>query len=329
MDASVAVIGAGYWGKNLLRNFHDLGALAAVCDADPEVVGRFKASYPGIAGFDDVDEVLQDAAIEAVAIATPAATHADLARRALERGKHVFVEKPLALDEEGAAAVCRLAAERHLTLMVGHLLLYHPAFIALKAAVDEGKIGNLLYVHSTRASFGKFRQEENALWSFAPHDISMMLALVGRTPARVTCNGAAWLNPKVADTTLSHLDFGGGVQGHIFVSWLHPYKDHRLVVIGESGMLVFNDTLPGAEKLLLYPHSVNWNGDLPVPNKAEMRPLPYAEDEEPLRGECRHFLDCVASGEPPRSDGSEGLRVLKVLGACQSALVSGAPVDLG
>jgi UDP-2-acetamido-3-amino-2,3-dideoxy-glucuronate N-acetyltransferase len=328
MTAATAVIGTGYWGKNLLRNLDALGALAAFCDADADAVGRFAGEYPHAKACTDLSAVLGDPAIDAVAIATPAATHAELARKALEHGKHVFVEKPLALEPGPAQAVCRLAQEKGLILMVGHLLLYHPAFIALRAAVEEGKIGPLRYIHATRASFGKIRQEENALWSFAPHDISMMLALTGRLPGRVTCNGAAWLNPEVADTTLSHLDFGGGVQGHIFVSWLHPYKDHRLVVIGEKGMLVFNDTVAGAEKLVFYPHSVSWQDDLPVPNKAEAESLPYDMDKEPLRNECQHFLDCIAAGTQPRSDGAEGLRVLQVLDACQRALAAGAACDV-
>lgn len=323
---TAAVVGTGYWGRNLLRNFDALGALSAFCDSDPEALARFAEQYPNARAYDSLDALLSDPSIRSVAIATPAATHGALARRVLESGRHVFVEKPLSLDTAEAAELGRLADNRGLVLMVGHLLLYHPAFVALRKSVAEGTIGDLRYIHSTRASFGKIRQEENALWSFAPHDVSMMLALTGRMPERVYCNGAAWLNPAVADTTLSHLDFGGGVQGHIFVSWLHPYKDHRLVVIGAKGMIVFNDTLPGSDKLHLFPHSVEWVGELPVLNKAESVPISY-DDGEPLRNECAHFLDCVATGGRPRSDGAEGLNVLRVLDMCQKALSSGHPVN--
>jgi UDP-2-acetamido-3-amino-2,3-dideoxy-glucuronate N-acetyltransferase len=325
MTIRTAVIGTGYWGKNLLRNLNDLGALLAFCDSNQTAVESFSAQYAEAKPFTSVEELLADDAIEAVVISTPAATHGALAKQALEAGKHVFVEKPLCLDLAEAHELRALAEDRDLVLMVGHLLLYHPAFIALKAAVENNVIGKLRYIHSTRASLGKIRKEENALWSFAPHDISMILALAGRMPERVNCHGEAWLNAEVADLTLSHLDFGSSLQAHIFVSWLNPYKDHRLVVMGEGGMIVFNDTLAGDDKLLHYPHSVGWDGDLPVLDKAEARPVPYG-DEEPLRSECAHFLDSVTNKTQPRSDAAEGARVLSVLEMCQQSLVTKSPV---
>ncbi len=319
MTVATGVVGTGYWGKNLLRNLDALGSLKAFCDADPEQLAVHAANYPEATPFAAFDQMLESDVFDAVVIATPAATHGALTRQALLAGKHVFVEKPLCLDVDEAEALDRLARENGLTLMVGHLLLYHPAFVALKQKVDGGHIGRLRYIHSTRASLGKIRTEENALWSFAPHDISMILSLTGRMPERINCHGAAWLSKEVADLTLSHLDFGGDVQAHIFVSWLHPYKDHKLVVIGENGMIVFDDTQSGDAKLLQYPHAVAWKNDLPIPDKAEAVPVPYGV-EEPLRSECQHFLDCVAQNASPRSSATEGTQVLTVLDLCQKSL---------
>jgi UDP-2-acetamido-3-amino-2,3-dideoxy-glucuronate N-acetyltransferase len=322
----VAVIGAGYWGKNLVRNFSALGALGAICEPDEKQAASLAATYQQ-AAIATAEAVFADPAIDAVAIATPAVTHGALTRRALEAGKHVFVEKPLCLDLEEARGLAVLAKQCDLILMVGHMLLYHPAYVALRAAVAEGRIGSLRYIYSTRLSLGKIRREENALWSFAPHDISMILNLTGRLPNRVVANGEAFLSPGVADTSLSHLSFGDGLQAHIFVSWLHPFKDQRLVVVGSKGMIVFDDVQPGAGKLQLYPHLVEWNGDLPSVSKAEAEALPYGNDE-PLNAECRHFLACIGNHVQPVSDAAEGIRVLQVLDACQRSLTGGQPVIL-
>lgn len=321
MSIRTAVIGAGYWGKNLLRNLNELGSLVALCDLDADSRSRHAEAYPSAVVYDSVDEVLASPDVDAVAIATPAVTHGEITRKSLLAGKNVFVEKPLCLDVEEARALGKLADEQGRTLMVGHLLLYHPAFLAVKKSVENGDIGRLRYIYSNRASLGKIRKNENALWSFAPHDISMILSLTGRMPQRVTCSGEAWLSPNVADTTLSHFDFGDKLQAHIFVSWLHPYKDHKMVVVGDSGMIVFNDTLPEDDKVVRYPHSAGWDGQLPVLEKATALPVPYGR-EEPLREEMRHFLDCCESGARPRSDSQEGTNVLHLLDACQQALDS-------
>jgi UDP-2-acetamido-3-amino-2,3-dideoxy-glucuronate N-acetyltransferase len=326
-DIRVAVIGAGYWGKNLVRNFSALGVLGAICDVDPARVAALVAAHPEARNA-TADGVLDDPGINAVAIATPAATHGALARRALDAGKHVFVEKPLCLDLEEASDLGSIARRRGLVLMVGHMLLYHPAYVSLRETVFSGGIGTLRYVYSTRLSLGKIRREENALWSFAPHDISMILDLVGRLPERLTASGAAFLSAGVADTTLSHLDFGKGLQAHVFVSWLHPFKDHRMVVVGSEGMIVFDDVLTGPQKLRLYRHKVEWNGEIPAVSKADAEHLPY-DDAEPLGVECRHFLTAISGGGQPRSDAAEGIRVLKVLDACQRSLACGQPILLG
>ena len=322
----VGVVGTGHWGRNHLRNFHALGALTALCDSRPETVAEFSKTYPGVAAFSDFDVLLAKAPVDAVVIASPAATHGDLVGRALAAGKHVFVEKPLCLDVAQAMALRDDARRRGLILMVGHLLLYHPGFLAVKRAVNAGTVGKLRYIYSNRLSLGKIRREENALWSFAPHDISMILALTGTMPTSVVATGGNYLDNRVADTTLSHMTFPEGVQAHVFVSWLHPYKEQKLVVVGDKGMLTFDDTKPSREKVLLYPHDVGWRGELPVVSRAEAESVAF-DDSEPLSLECQAFLDSVRTGIKPPSDADEGVRVLQVLQSCQRMLSATAPLE--
>lgn len=314
----VACIGVGYWGKNLVRNFEALGALTRICDGSEDVRSRMADSYPDVDVTDDVDGVLGDPDVDAVAIATPAATHADIVARALKRGKHVFVEKPLALSGKDGERLVQLAEERGLTLMVGHVLWYHPAVLKLKELVDSGEIGRLQYIYSNRLNLGKIRREESILWSFAPHDISVILGLVNEEPSSVRAVGANYLHNEIADVTVSHLSFPSGVKAHIFVSWLHPFKEQKLVVVGDRKMAVFNDTAPG-NKLLLYPHNIDWKNGIPVATKSDGEPVEY-DDVEPLRAECSHFLGCVRTGDRPRTDGKEALSVLSVLTACEEDL---------
>jgi len=259
-DVRVGVIGTGYWGKNLIRNFDELGVLTGFCDINPNARAEFSSRYPAAKAYAEAVDLVADPMIDGVAIATPAETHGKLVRMALEGGKHVFVEKPLCLDVQEGRQLADMATQRGLTLMVGHLLLYHPAFCSLKQFVDNGELGELRYIMSNRLSLGKIRREENALWSFAPHDISMILSLTGCLPVRVMAHGGTYLSPSVADTTLSHLAFHGGVQAHIYVSWLHPYKDQRLVVVGSKAMVVFDDVMQGDDKLLVYRHQLIWQG---------------------------------------------------------------------
>lgn len=326
-EVRVGVIGTGHWGRNLLRNFSALGGLGALCDIDDTARERAARSYADANDYASADELLADDQIDAVAIATPPVTHGDLVLQALDAGKHVFVEKPLCLDLAQADRLRARALETGLCLMVGHLLLYHPAFVALQNAVREGRLGMLRYIYCNRLSLAKIRREENSLWSFAPHDISMILSLTGRMPREVMTSGGTYLSETVADTTLSHLSFEDGLQAHVFVSWLHPYKDHRMVIVGLDGMIVFNDVAEGADKLLYYPHEPNWKGDLPVVHKAAPQPLAY-DDDEPLAVECAHFLTCLVEGRTPLSDVEEGRRVLAVLHACQRSLDTRQPVPL-
>jgi UDP-2-acetamido-3-amino-2,3-dideoxy-glucuronate N-acetyltransferase len=319
----VAVVGCGYWGKNLVRNFAELGALAAVCDPDQAAADELASRYH--APIVEFEAVLRDANIVGVAIAAPAVLHAELSRRAIEAGKHVFVEKPLALTLGEAGPLCALAERMDRRLMVGHLMQYHPGFSKLRELVRTGALGRLEYIYSNRLNLGKVRREEDILWSFAPHDLSMILSLVGEEPVEVTAQGGYYLHKSIADVTTTHLTFPGGEQAHVFVSWLHPFKEQKLVAIGDRAMAVFDDGQPWSRKLLLYPHRIEWREALPVPQRAEADPVPL-DGGEPLNLECRHFLDCVITGSRPRTDGREGLRVLRVLARASDALQRGLTV---
>ncbi|MFZ5765141.1 MAG: Gfo/Idh/MocA family oxidoreductase [Thermodesulfobacteriota bacterium] len=316
---SVAVIGTGYWGKNLVRNFDALGALHTICEKNPDTLQIFAGLYPAARTVSAYSEVLATPEIQAVAIATPAPTHALLAREAILAGKDVYVEKPLCLSEQEGRELVDLARERGRILMVGHLLWYHPAVIRLKELLDSGALGRIQYIYSNRLNLGKLRREENVLWSFAPHDISVIIGLVDEMPESIRAQGGNFLHQKIADTTMTLLNFASGIRAHIFVSWLHPFKEQKLVVVGERQMAVFDDTLAWSEKLRLYPHVIAWNDNIPVASKAEAECVELIQ-QEPLRAECAHFLHCIASRQAPRTDGDEGLRVLRVLNCCQESL---------
>jgi UDP-2-acetamido-3-amino-2,3-dideoxy-glucuronate N-acetyltransferase len=319
-STNVAVVGLGYWGKNLVRNFHELGALSALCDAEESVELDYRKKYVSMKFYRDYSEVLSDDSIDAVVLATPAITHYGMAQRALQCGKDVFVEKPLAIEVKHGEELVQIAKSNGRILMVGHILRYHPAILKLQEMIDNGSLGKINYLYSNRLNIGKIRSEENILWSFAPHDISVILSLLNETPSQVSCNAGAYLNRDVVDVTLSHFNFPSGVQAHIFVSWLHPVKEQRLVVVGSEKMAVFDDT--AMHKLVVYPHKVEWRNRIPTAVKAEGENIEL-DSVEPLRAECQHFLDCVKTRNSPISDGAEGLRVLRVLDACQRAFTEG------
>ena len=317
---SIAHIGHGYWGRNLARNFHELGHLAAIVDSDAGAAEAAAAAY-GVraAAF---QAVLEDPGIVAVSLASPAGLHFAQAKAALEAGKHVYVEKPLALRVDEAGELSRLADARGLVLMVGHLLQYHPVYEKLRAMTGAGEFGRLLHVYSNRLSLGKFRTEENVLWSFAPHDISMILGLVGEEPDAVFAQGTVAFTPGIADLVTAQMRFPGGVRAHVMASWMHPFKEQRLVVIGDKAMAVFEDSQPVWEdKLLIYRHTVDTSGAVPNPIKGEPERV-IGEKAEPLKAECRHFVHCIQTGQRPRTDGREGLAVLRVLDAAERALTA-------
>jgi UDP-2-acetamido-3-amino-2,3-dideoxy-glucuronate N-acetyltransferase len=324
---AVAVVGCGYWGRNLVRNFHELGSLRVICDVQPtqlQALGQqFRVPTCG-----SYSEVLKREDIQGVVIAAPAAQHYALAKQALQAQKDVFVEKPLALRVEEAQELTQTAEAHGQILMVGHLLHYHPAIRKLKELIRAGELGKVEYIYSSRLNFGKLRTEENILWSFAPHDISAILYLLDEDPTFVAAHGGNYLNSHVADVTLTSCTFASGVTAHIFVSWLYPFKEQKLVIVGDRQMAVFDDTSPD-RKLVLYPHRVEWIDRLPVARRSEGEAVSIPADE-PLKLECLHFLECIASRRTPHTDGRNGVRVLRVLNAGEQSLKNAGQVqDMG
>jgi UDP-2-acetamido-3-amino-2,3-dideoxy-glucuronate N-acetyltransferase len=318
----VAVVGCGYWGKNLVRNFHALGALALVVDATPAGRATAAALAPGVPLADDLDAALARDDIRAVVLATPAATHHPLGLRVLRAGKDLFVEKPMALELADGIELLTTASGLGRIVQVDHLLEYHPAFVALREQAAAGRFGRILRLQSHRLNFGKVRTEEDALWSLAPHDVAMLLRLAGRLPLAVACSGHHALGTARADTALARLDFGDGLEAHLLCSWLQPIKEQRLVLVGERGMAVFDDTAPPERRLALFPRHVTGADTTPALHDGppEYPSLPAAE---PLREACAAFLRAVATREAPLTDGASGLRVLAVLDACRRSMLDG------
>jgi len=316
----IAVVGCGYWGKNLVRNFTELAGAAniIVCDSDKEKLKEAKSVYPSIQVTANLVDILNDKNIVAVAISTPAVTHYQLAKESILSGKDVFVEKPLSLTSEEGMELVKLSEKEKRILMVGHLLEYHPGILKLKELIDAGELGKINYIYSNRLNLGKIRREENILWSFAPHDISVMLLLLNEMPVSVSAHGGNYLHKNVADVTISSLEFKSGAKGHIFVSWLHPYKEQKLIVVGDKKMAVFDDVVE-KDKLFLYNHKIECIAGVPVSRKEEAEIVKFTESE-PLKEECRHFIECVRNRRKPKTDGYNGVKVLRVLQACSSSL---------
>ncbi len=319
MKRNIAVVGVGYWGKNLVRSFYELGVLSTICDSNKELGDKYKSQYRDVEFTDSYNNLLKDSSIKAVVIATPAVYHYRMAREALLSKKHVFVEKPLALNVEQGKELVALAEKEGLVLMVGHILRYHPAVRKLKELISVGEIGKIQYIYSNRLNIGKIRSEENILWSFAPHDISVILFILDEFPEAIYATGGSYLQKQILDVTLTTMDFKSGVKAHVFVSWLHPFKEQKLVVVGDEKMAVFDDV--STEKLFLYPHRIKWVERIPVACKAEAEVVPISM-EEPLRAECKHFLECIENNQIPETDGNEGLRVLQILQTSQESLSS-------
>tara|TARA_B100000989_G_scaffold237420_1_gene184325 strand:+ start:318 stop:1352 length:1035 start_codon:yes stop_codon:yes gene_type:complete len=315
----IALVGCGYWGKNLCRNFHALGALSSVVDATEkgQITARSIALDTQIT--DSLQDVLRNSQIHGIALATPAETHAELAIQVMQAGKDILVEKPMALTLGDAEKMKEVAEETGRILMVGHLLEYHSAVLKLREMIDSGELGKINYIYSNRLNFGKVRTEENALWSFAPHDVAVILRLMDHAPVEVSSTGGSYLTHGIADTTLSSIRFDDESRAHIFVSWLHPFKEQRLVVVGDKKMAIFNDVAPFGEKLQLYPQNVEFEGTTPLLRK-EVAEFVKHTDSEPLLEECNHFLDCIQYRKQPLTDAQSGIDVLKVLHACQQSI---------
>jgi predicted dehydrogenase len=330
----VGVVGAGDWGKNLVRIFHQLRGveLACCCDADPKRWEAISQNYPGVSLTERFEDIVADPSIEALIVASSAVTHYPFGKAALEAGKHVYVEKPLALSASHAGEMVALAEAKNLKLMVGHLLLYHPAVTHLKKLVDSGELGEIFYIYSQRVNLGKIRQDENALWSFAPHDISVILHLLGRFPASVSARGESYLQEGVEDVVFINMKFADRTMAQLQVSWLDPHKVRKITIVGSKKMVVFDD-VESTEKLKIFDKGatgMNYEsyGDSITLRFGDIN-IPYITMTEPLRAECQHFVDCVMKDTRPLTDGADGVRVVRILEAAQRSMErDGEPVLL-
>ena len=332
---TVAVIGVGGWGKNLARNYHEIPdcRLKYICDLNPAKLDRLSRQLPGTNATSDLETVLNDPEVQAVVIATPGPTHYALCKRALEHGKDVYVEKPFVLQVEHAEDLIEIARRQQRVLMVGHLLEYHPVVNQLRELIQNNELGDIYYIYTQRLNLGTVRRDENALWNFAPHDISAILYLLNREPTDVCARGQSYLQRGVEDVVFMTLNFADKSMAHVHVSWLDPHKVRKLIIVGSRKMAVFDD-VEGTEKLRIYDKGAAQNAD--YNSFAEYVSLrfgdvliPYVKVAEPLRLECQHFLECVRTRQQPRSDGHDGRRVTKVLDAAQRSLrMNGLPVSL-
>jgi predicted dehydrogenase len=327
---NIGVIGYGYWGPNLVRNFNQIKAsnLTVCCELAEEKIAQIKQLYPKVKVTSDYDRVIKNPDIEAIVIASTADTHYELAKKALEANKHVFVEKPLALNTYEAKELVELAKKSKRILMVGHLLKYHPAINYIKNYIESGGLGKIQYLYSQRLNLGKLRKDENALWSLAPHDISVILYLLGdKEPIEVTARGESYIQPGIEDVVFCSLHFQDRVMAHIHISWLDPHKIRKLTIVGSKKMAVFDD-MESSEKVRIFDKGVETNEDYrSYGEDLTLRfgdiVIPSIKMEEPLRIECEHFISCILNGQKPLSDGEDGLRVVKVLEAAQKSLESG------
>jgi len=325
----VAVVGVGYWGPNFARIMDELSdaRLVAICDSDSKRLDKLKSTYPNARLTGNVDEVIAAGDIDAVVVATGSDSHYEITRKCLETGKHVLVEKPLALSSRHARELIDVAARKKLVLLVGHLLRYHKGVIRLKQYIDEGYLGKMLYIYTTRVNLGRIRKEENALWSFATHDVSVIRYLVGTGAQAVSATGQAYVRKGIYDVVFLTIHFADDVMAHLHVSWLDPHKIRQVTVVGDKKMAVLDD-MEATEKLRIYDKGVDF-----VPsygNYGESLTLrvgdiyiPKIDLVEPLKAECQHFLDCVLKGARPLTDGETGLEVVSVLEAAEKSLRGG------
>ncbi|MEO8665251.1 MAG: Gfo/Idh/MocA family oxidoreductase [Ignavibacteria bacterium] len=320
-DSNIAVIGCGNWGMNHVRTAHKLfGEKLKYCsDSFADSEKKVKAISDKIIFTQDINDIINDESVNAVIVSTPAETHFEIARSLVLAGKNVLVEKPITLNSDEAKILDKLANERGLVLMVGHLLLFHPAILKIKEFLNEGKLGKLQYIYSNRLNLGTIRNEENILWSFAPHDISVIQFFIEDVPEEVTATGAIFVQDNIQDTTLTYLKFKNNIHAHIYVSWLHPFKEQRLVVIGDESMMVFEDTL-AENKLKFYKKGFEMINGIPVKRDSDFENIEF-DKVSPLEAEQKHFIDCILNNETPRTDGKNAIEVLETLERAQTELV--------
>lgn len=319
----------------MLRNFYNLPQvkIPIVCDNDKKVVSRLTTEYPGVEATTDAQKIYDRDDYDAVVIATPPEAHYELAKEFLLRGKHVFVEKPMVLDLAHGEELPRLAKDQRRILMVGHILEYHPAFEKVKAMIDAGELGDVYYIYTSRVNLGVIRQTENSLWSFAPHDISIILMFMNQAPVRVVSTGQSFIQPGIEDVVFTTLHFADGKMAHIHVSWLDPHKIRKVTVVGSKKMAVIDD-MEASEKIRIYDKGVHFTGNYTgfgeyLTLRIGDILIPNTKNVEPLKAECQHFIDCILNNKTPRSDGEDGLRVVRVLNAAQESLKKGGvPVSL-
>jgi predicted dehydrogenase len=332
----IGVVGAGYWGKNLVRNFAELpgSELVMVCDSDPSRLGAVSKSFPGAKVTPEYGDLLERKDIDAVVVVTPAARHYEHVLGALRSGKHVFVEKPMTMSAREAIELEELARTRKLTLMVGHLLIYHPAVRKLKDLIEAGELGEVYYLYAQRVNLGKVRKDENALWSFAPHDISVVLYLLGAEPETVTAVGECYLQRNIEDVVFLTMKFPDKKMAQVQLSWLDPHKERKLTVVGSRKMAVFDDG-QASEKIKIFdkgfdrPPEYGSYGEYLTLRDGDIL-IPRIDMKEPLRLECEHFIECVREGKRPLTDAKAGVEVVKVLEAGQRSLeAGGVPVAAG
>jgi UDP-2-acetamido-3-amino-2,3-dideoxy-glucuronate N-acetyltransferase len=319
MKKNIVVVGCGHWGKNLVRNFAEIGSLYAVCDPNLDLSSELSEKYK-VHNL-SFEQILEDSNIQGVVLAIPAPLHASFAIKVMNSGKHAYVEKPLAMNENEAIAMIQSSKENNVHLMVGHLLQYHPIYIKVKEMVKSKVLGDIHYIYSNRSSFGKIRTQEDVIWSFAPHDISMILALSEEKIDSVRAESKCIVQKDIADLAIINLTFSQGLKAHINVSWLNPYKEHRLVVIGSDGSLVFDDTKNWKEKLAFFENEFkNLDNEIYITqnNKSYIDVI----ESEPLRNECKHFMEVVNNDSHPLTNGYEGLKVLKVLSAASKSKIT-------
>ena len=321
----IGVVGLGYWGPNLARNFAAIDGceLTWLCDGSEQIRAKLGDAFPGVRTSGEIHELLADPELDAIVLATPVPTHADLAARVLEAGKHCFVEKPLATTVVDAQRAVDAAEKSGRILMVGHLLEYHPAVTRLKELLDSDELGSLYYVYGNRVNLGKLRAEENALWSLGAHDVSVVLHLIGEEPVECSAHGESYVRGGVQDVVFCYLRFPSGQVAHLHLSWLDPHKERRITVVGSKRMATFDD-MRTEGKLTVYDKGFDedansWGEYI---TRAGESFSPRLANAEPLRLECQHFIDCIREGKTPRSDGHSGLRVVRVLEALQRSLES-------